>query len=74
VSEPGTHVEYSDLSFILLGEIVERLTGLDLDSVAKDSISEPLGLEHTLFSPPKNLRSKIAPTEKDTEYREKQLG
>ncbi len=73
VSEPGTHVEYSDLSFILLGEIVERLTGLDLDSVAKDSISEPLGLEHTLFSPLKNLRSKIAPTEKDTEYREKQL-
>jgi CubicO group peptidase (beta-lactamase class C family) len=52
---------------------VERLTGLDLDSVVKDSISEPLGLEHTLFSPPKNLWPKIAPTEKDTEYREKQL-
>ena len=36
VSEPGTHLEYSDLGFILLGEIVERLTGLDLDAVAKD--------------------------------------
>ena len=73
IREPGTQIEYSDLSFILLGEIVERLTGIDLDAFAKDYISEPLGLDHTLFSPPKNLRSKIPPTEKDTEYREKQL-
>jgi CubicO group peptidase (beta-lactamase class C family) len=73
VREPGTQVEYSDVSFILLGEIVERLTGIDLDAFATDYICEPLGMDHTLFSPAKNLRSKIAPTEKDTEYREKQL-
>jgi beta-glucosidase-like glycosyl hydrolase/CubicO group peptidase (beta-lactamase class C family) len=73
VSEPGTHVEYSDLGFILLGEIVERLTGLELDAVAKDWISEPLGMANTMFTPPKNLRSRIAPTENDTQYRERQL-
>ncbi len=73
VSEPGTHLEYSDLGFILLGEIVERLTGLDLDAVAKDWICEPLGLANTMYSPPKNLRSRIAPTENDKDYREKQL-
>jgi beta-N-acetylhexosaminidase len=73
VSEPGTHVEYSDLGFILLGEIVERLTGLELDAIARDWIFEPLELSNTMFSPPKNLRSRIAPTENDTQHREKQL-
>ncbi|MFZ0739449.1 MAG: glycoside hydrolase family 3 N-terminal domain-containing protein [Candidatus Acidiferrales bacterium] len=73
VAAPGTKVEYSDLGFILLGEIVERLTGLDLDSFAADSIFEPLGMAHSMFSPPKRMRSAIPPTEKDTEYREKLL-
>jgi CubicO group peptidase (beta-lactamase class C family) len=49
VREPGTQVEYSDVSFILLGEIVERLTGIDLDAFATDYICEPLGMDHTLF-------------------------
>ncbi len=73
VSEPGMHLEYSDLGFILLGEIVERLTGFDLDAVAKDWICEPLELANTMYSPPKNLRSRIAPTENDKDYRERQL-
>ena len=52
---------------------MQRLTGLDLDAVAKDYVSEPLGLSQTMFSPPKNLRNRIAPTENDKDYREKQL-
>ena len=37
VREPGTQVEYSDLGFILLGEIIERLTGESLEQFAKDA-------------------------------------
>ena len=39
VHEPGTQIEYSDLGFILLGEIVERLTGESLDEFAKETFS-----------------------------------
>ena len=70
VSEPGTKVEYSDLGFMLLGEIIERLTGQDLDAFAKDEIFEPLGMAHTMFEPPKSLRKLIPPEEKNAEGRE----
>jgi CubicO group peptidase (beta-lactamase class C family) len=68
VREPGTKIEYSDLGFILLGEVVERLNGEPLDETAKD-IFEPLGMKNSLFNPDKNLRSRIAPTEDDESYR-----
>ncbi len=42
---PGTKSEYSDLDFILLGEIIERLTGHDLDDLAEDRIFKPLGMQ-----------------------------
>ncbi|MGH9776490.1 MAG: glycoside hydrolase family 3 N-terminal domain-containing protein [Candidatus Acidiferrales bacterium] len=73
VSEPGTKVEYSDLGFILLGEIVERLTGESLDEFAREKIFTPLAMRHSLFNPPKSLRAAIAPTEDDTDYRQRQL-
>ncbi len=73
VSEPGTKVEYSDLCFILLGEIVERLTGRPLDEFARQQILEPMGMSHTAFNPPKKLRDQIAPTEDDSAFRKRQL-
>jgi len=71
IREPGTKVEYSDLGFILLGEIVHRLTGLDFDAYANDYIFEPLQMSHTTFLPAKSLRSSIPPTEVDKDYRNK---
>ncbi len=68
VREPGKQIEYSDLGFILLGEIAERLTGESLDEIAKD-IFAPLEMKNSLFNPPKNLRTRIAPTEDDETYR-----
>ena len=53
VHEPGTHVEYSDLGFILLGEIVERLTGESLAEFAHQEIFAPLGMKDSLFNPPR---------------------
>jgi CubicO group peptidase (beta-lactamase class C family) len=71
VHEPGKEIEYSDLGFILLGEIVERLTGLSLDAFARKEFFVPLGMDDSLFNPPPKLRDEIAPTENDTNYRKK---
>ncbi|HKV06412.1 MAG TPA: glycoside hydrolase family 3 N-terminal domain-containing protein [Candidatus Acidoferrales bacterium] len=71
VHEPGTQIEYSDLGFILLGEIVERLTGEPLDAFAKREIFQPLGMDRSMFNPPRRLREDIAPTEMDSAYRKR---
>lgn len=73
VTQPGTKVEYSDLGFMLLGEIVERLTGQTLDQFARENIFAPLGMNHSYFNPPRSLRAQIAPTENDTAFRKRQL-
>jgi beta-glucosidase-like glycosyl hydrolase/CubicO group peptidase (beta-lactamase class C family) len=72
IHEPGTQIEYSDIGFILLGEISQRLTGDPLDETARD-IFAPLRMDNTSFNPPKNLRSRIAPTENDVSYRKRLL-
>jgi beta-N-acetylhexosaminidase len=71
VHEPGTQVEYSDLGFILLGEIIERLTGEPLDAFAAKEIFAPLGMARSMFNPPRPLRPDIAPTEMDSSYRDR---
>jgi beta-N-acetylhexosaminidase len=71
VHEPGTQVEYSDLGFILLGDIVERLTGESLDTYAKREIFQQLGMDRSMFNPPRKLREDIAPTELDSDYRKR---
>jgi beta-N-acetylhexosaminidase len=67
--EPGTKEVYSDLGIILMGEIIERLTGRTLDDLAKSYIFDPLGMSNTLFRPAKKLRPQIAPTEIDNNLR-----
>jgi CubicO group peptidase (beta-lactamase class C family) len=69
---PGTKTIYSDLGFILLGEILERATGKTVDQLARQQIFGPLHMGSTMFEPPKNLLGRIAPTEEDKSYR-KQL-
>jgi beta-N-acetylhexosaminidase len=71
--EPGTKTVYSDLGFILLGEILARVTGRALDQLARDRIFGPLGMTNTLFNPPKVLGARIAPTEDDTAFRKRLL-
>ena len=60
---PGVRFVYSDINFILLGEIVHRLTGKTLDEYARENFYQPLGLRETTFLPPASLRPRIAPTE-----------
>ena len=71
VHQPGTQVEYSDLGFILLGEIVQRLTGIPLDEYAKQHIFAPLGMNASQFNPPRKLWPAIAPTENDVDFRKR---
>jgi uncharacterized protein YbbC (DUF1343 family)/CubicO group peptidase (beta-lactamase class C family) len=60
---PGARFVYSDINFILLGEIVRRLSGQTLDIFARQNIFEPLGMTESMFQPPPTLRDRIAPTE-----------
>ena len=73
VSAPGTQSVYSDVGFILLGEIIARLTGRALDQLARERIFEPLGMHSTTFNPPEGWRERIAPTEHDAEFRRRLL-
>ncbi len=71
IREPGKQVEYSDLGLILVGEIVARLTGKPLDEFAKEEIFAPLGMNDSMFNPPRSLRPRIAPTEFDATFRKR---
>jgi uncharacterized protein YbbC (DUF1343 family) len=64
VAPPGTAFIYSDINFILLGEIVYQLSGAMLPQFAEENFFRPLGMRETMFHPPAALRSRIAPTEK----------
>lgn len=46
---PGTRAIYSDLNFMLLGEVVEQITGVGLHRFCRDRIFRPLGLRATDF-------------------------
>ncbi len=62
-SAPGSAFRYSDLGFILLGEIVARTTGSSLAQYADQRVLGPLGMHDTLFAPPAGDAARTAPTE-----------
>jgi CubicO group peptidase (beta-lactamase class C family) len=56
---------YSDPAYILLGDMIERLSGTPLEILAEEWIFGPLGMEDTRYRPPPSLLHRIAPTEFD---------
>ncbi|MGP4078740.1 serine hydrolase [Pseudalkalibacillus sp. R45] len=62
-NEPGTTYTYSDLNMITLGALVERLSGKRLDQFVKENITDPLGMDDTMYNPPASLKERIAATE-----------
>lgn len=62
---PGARMVYSDIGIILLGKIVERVSGEPLDRYDATHIFEPLGMTSTMYRPPASLLPRIAPTERD---------
>jgi CubicO group peptidase (beta-lactamase class C family) len=63
VAKPGEAVVYSDLGYIVLGYLLERLTGQPLDVAFETHVAQPLGLTATRFCPPPEWRERAAPTE-----------
>jgi uncharacterized protein YbbC (DUF1343 family)/CubicO group peptidase (beta-lactamase class C family) len=63
VSPPGARFLYSDCDFIVLGELVRRVSGMPLDEFARKNLFVPLGMIETRFLPPANWKPRIAPTE-----------
>ena len=64
---PGTAFRYSDINYILLGEIVRQVSGSSLDVFVEKEIYRPLKMVDTCFLPPKSSLLRIAPTEKNGE-------
>jgi len=60
---PGTNFIYSDINFIILGELVLRLSGEPLSTYCAEHIFKPLEMDDTGFKPSPVLRPRIAPTE-----------
>src|SRR6267142_1937777 len=63
---PATRYVYSDINFILLGELVHRLSGKMVSAYARENIFLPLGMKESMFQPPASLVPRIAPTERPT--------
>ena len=65
VSEPSMTApfRYSDTGFIVLAELVRRVSGEPLDRFTHKRFYQPLGMRDTTFNPPKAWRPRIAPTE-----------
>lgn len=65
IAPPGARFIYSDINFILMGEIVRRVSGESLPVFANQEIFAPLRMRETGFQPSPALRPRIAPTEID---------
>jgi len=61
--ETGSRVVYSDLGFITLGLLLQRVTGEPLADLARREIFDPLGLSRTFFNPAEALRTEVAACE-----------
>ena len=65
VNPPGSVFVYSDINFIVLGELVQRVSGMPLNQYAQTYVFGPLGMTMTTFNPPETWTPRIAPTEHD---------
>jgi serine-type D-Ala-D-Ala carboxypeptidase len=68
---PGTHAEYSDIGFIVLGLALEKIADENLASFCQREVFGPLGMCETGFNPPAALKPRIPPTADDREFRKR---
>ncbi len=62
IRQPGTGYTYSDLGYILMGAILEQVYEQSLAELFQRKVAEPLGMQNTSFTPPKEWQERIAPT------------
>ncbi len=68
-SDPVIRAEYSDVGFLVLGAGLERIAEEPLDVFCRREVFGPLGMTHTTFSPPPEMRAAIPPTQDDRTFR-----
>jgi len=69
VAPVGSAFKYSDVNYIVLGKIIEQISGQNLHAYSHANIFEPLGMKETGFQPNADLRARAAPTEqRDDEW------
>lgn len=61
-------VTYSDLNFMFLAFLIEKIYDKRLDEIAQEEIFRPLNLKNTFYNPPKELQKRIAASEKGNEF------
>jgi uncharacterized protein YbbC (DUF1343 family)/CubicO group peptidase (beta-lactamase class C family) len=66
---PGSKFLYSDVNFLVLGALVEKVSSESLQDYAEKNIFRPLHMAHTRFLPPASWLPKIAPTQYDEQER-----
>jgi uncharacterized protein YbbC (DUF1343 family)/CubicO group peptidase (beta-lactamase class C family) len=64
LAEAGSKFIYSDVNYIVLAELVKRVSGKSIDQFAAENIFRPLGMKDTGYKPDASLTPRIAPTEK----------
>jgi CubicO group peptidase (beta-lactamase class C family) len=62
VRVPGDSAEYSDLNALILGLVLEKVSGVPLDQLAKREVFGPLGMTQTMYRPPASLKRRIVPS------------
>jgi len=65
ISPPEVKFVYSDINFLVLGALVERVSGMPLEVYCQQKIFAPLGMTNTRFLPPAAWLPRIAPTQYD---------
>ena len=71
--DPGTHAEYSDIGFILLGIALERIAGEAIDTFCQREVFAPLGMANTAFNPSVSSRDRIVPAAEDRTFRKRTI-
>ena len=66
--KPGTRVIYSDMGFITLGLLLERLARKTIAELARDEFFQPLALKRTFFNPERSMQTGIAACEMGNAY------
>jgi serine-type D-Ala-D-Ala carboxypeptidase len=60
---PGEKFVYSDIGYIILGELIQRVSGYNMHDFSQQNIFKKLEMLHTTFNPSENMKEQVAPTE-----------
>ena len=63
LSDPGSKFVYTDVGFIVLAEVVRRVSGKDIAAFSRGKIYQPLNMDETMYVPGPEMKNRAATTE-----------